>query len=192
MPIFAGNGSIEGGSSAFRIKNASDTAVFEQGVAAYGANSFSYYLNDQRPGFVAVGVQATALYVVISATTTWGKMSTFCTDTVYNKGSGYSTVNTRFTAPITGPYMMIYTAYTYSDGYTHPMFYINGGVTGGGRLNGIYRIRSYGMVANYNQDHQISEILYLTAGDYVEPYSYSYGNCYHWPRYGLFQGVFVG
>lgn len=192
MPIFAGNGSIEGGSSAFRIKNASGTAVFEQGVGAYGANSFSYYLNDQRPGFIAVGVQATAAYVVISATTTWGKMSTFCTNTVYNKGSGYSTVNTRFTAPITGPYMMVYTAYTYTDGYTHPMFWINGGATGGGRLNGIYRIRSHGMVANYNQDHQISEILYLTAGDYVEPYAYSNGTCYHWPRYGLFQGVFVG
>lgn len=192
MPIVTGNGTIEGGSSAFRVKNASGTVVFEQGVAAYGANNFSYYLNSNRPGFITYGVEATPTNTLLGTSGTWVKLSGAMTATVYNKGSVYNTSTTRFTAPITGPYLMIHTSYVYTDGYMHPMFWINGGQTGGGRLNGHYRIRGHGMVANYNQDLQISEILNLTAGDYVEPYSYISGSCYHYIAYGLFQGVFVG
>lgn len=191
MPVVIGNGTIEGGSSAFRIKNLSNTTVFEQGVSTYSGNSFSYYLNDQRPGFIA-GYTSDPSWVRISNSGTWGKMSTYCTVTVYNKGNGYSTANTRFTAPITGPYLMVYTAYTYTDSYMHPTFYINGSGVNGGRLNYHYRIRGHGMVANYPQDHQMQEVLNLTAGDYVEPYAYSSGNCFHYPYYGLFQGVYVG
>jgi hypothetical protein len=53
MPIVAGNGTIEGGSRAFTIKNSSNTTVFKRGISAYSGNNFGYYENAGVPAFVA-------------------------------------------------------------------------------------------------------------------------------------------
>ena len=52
MPIFVGNGSIEGGKSAFRIKNSSNQSVLEQSVGTSGS-SFAYIMQRGTPGCVA-------------------------------------------------------------------------------------------------------------------------------------------
>ena len=53
MPIFVGNGSIEGGKSAFRIKNSSNQSVLEQSVGTSGS-SFAYIMQRGTPGFETV------------------------------------------------------------------------------------------------------------------------------------------
>lgn len=191
MPIFVGNASIEAGSGAFRIKDSSSNTLFEQGVSTYGGQPFSYYLNNSTPAFIA-GSASDPGWVAPASSGAWGKINNYCTTTVYNRGSHYSTANTRFTCPVTGPYLFMFSTYAYTSNYFHPGFYVNGTATGAGRLNFTYRIRGYGFVANYQQDAQIEEVLYCTAGDYVEAYWYSGGNSYSYPYYSLFMGAYVG
>jgi hypothetical protein len=54
-------------------------------------------------------------------------------------------------------------------------------------------MRGYGYAANYQTDSQMEEVYYLTAGDYVEVYTYAGGGItYTYQFYGLFAGIFVG
>lgn len=189
MPLFVANSSIEAGSGAFRIKDTTGTTVFEQGVSSYSGNNFGYYLNNSVPAFVAGSATDPGW---INPGANWQKLNNYCTTTSYNRGDHYSTVNTRFTAPVTGPYMFIFSTYMKTTSYTHPGFYVNGTATGAGRLNFTYRMRGYGMASDYEQDAQVSEVLYLTAGDYVEAYWFSSGTSQHYPRYSFFMGAYVG
>lgn len=192
MAIILGNGStIEGGSGVFRVKNSSGTNLFEQGVASYGGNNFGYYLSDQRPGFVAGRTPDPGSYVSLT-NAAYSKVNDYCTTTSYNKGSCYNTSTTRFTCPVDGPYLFIFTTYMYTATYAHPIFTVNGNVALR-RPNAVIRMRGHGMVANYQQDMQMEEVINCVAGDYVEAYSYSGGaTTYHYPFYSLFMGVFVG
>lgn len=189
MPIFAGNGSIEAGSSYVTVKNSSNENVFRRGVSTYGGNSFSFFENTNVPAFVA-GSASDPGWITPAASGAWGKINNYCTTVSYNRGSHYNTSSTRFTAPVTGPYWFSFTSYMYTNGYTHPGFTINGSQTSGWAFQ--YRIRGHGMQANYQQDAQIEEIMYLTAGNYVEVYWYSSGASLHYPYYSLFQGMYVG
>jgi hypothetical protein len=184
MPVIVGNGTIEGGSSNFTVKNSSATVVYQQGVSTSG-----YTNNSNVPAFIA-GYTADPGWVLMG-TDVWAKVNQYCTTTVYNRGSHYNTSTTRFTAPITGPYLFIWTAYSYTSNYFHPQFYVNGSPSTR-RYDLPYRIRGYGWVANYPQDAQMEEVIFLTAGDYVEAYFYSGGTTYQYVYYGLFQGLFVG
>lgn len=189
MPLNISGATIEGGSSAFTIKNTSGTTVFKQGVAPYGANTFGYMENSNVPGFIAGGTGNGGW--VNYATNNWGKYNNYCTSMAYNRGSHYNTSTTRFTAPVAGPYFFVWTAYTKIDNYAHPMFAVNGDITLR-RTYTPYKIRSHGLAPNYEQDHQIQETIYLYAGDYVETYCYAAGTGYHIPNYCLFSGVYVG
>ena len=190
MPILFPNGNIEGNSGVFRIRNSSGTNIFEQGVATYSGNNFGYYLSDQRPGFVA-GRASDPGYIALS-NAVYSKVNDYCNTTSYNKGSFYNTSTTRFTCPVDGPYLFIFTSYMYTATYAHPIFAVNGNVSAR-RPNAVIRMRGHGMVANYQQDMQMEEIINCVAGDYVEAYSYSGGaTTYHYPFYSLFMGVFVG
>ena len=191
MPVYVGNGSLEGGGSALTVKNSSNTTVFEQGVAAGSGGSFGYYTNSNVPGFIA-GSATDPGWIAIT-TGTWAKVNQYATTVVYNRGSYYNTSTTRFTAPITGPYVFIWSVYAYAASYHHPVFAVNGDVNArhaGGAAT--YRIRGYGFLANYQTDSQIEEVYYLTAGDYVEVYTYAGGAANTYPYYGLFAGFFVG
>lgn len=190
MPIVAGSGTIEGGSSAFTVKNSSATTIFKRGIAAYGGNNFAYYENNAIPAFVA-GSASDPGWVNPGASGTWSKINNYDTTTSYNRGSHYNTSTTRFTAPVTGPYWFSFTTYLYTDSYVHPIFSVNATLTSN-LITTQYRMRGHGMVANYQQDAQIEEVIALSAGDYVEVYWYNSGSCYHYPYYSLFQGAYVG
>lgn len=184
MPVIVGNGTIEGGSSNFTVKNSSATVVYQQGVSTSG-----YTNNSGVPAFIAGSASDPGW--VLTGTDVWGKVNNYATTTVYNRGGHYNTSTTRFTAPITGPYLFIWTVYTYTSNYIHPQFYVNGSPTTR-RYDTPYRIRGYGWVANYAQDAQMEEVIFLTAGDYVEAYHYCGGSAYAYQYYSLFQGLFVG
>jgi len=189
MPIVAGNGTIEGGSSSFTVKNSSSNAIFKRGISNYSGNNFAYYENAGVPAFIT-GSSTDPGWVAYGSGS-WHKLSNYCNVTSYNRGSHYSTTNTRFTAPIRGPYWFSYTCYIYSGGYVHPIFSVNGNLTSNyGQTQ--YRMRGHGMLVNYQQDVQIEEVIFLNVGDYVEPYWYSSGTSYQYVRYCLFQGAFVG
>jgi hypothetical protein len=185
MPVIVGNGTIEGGSSTFTVKNSSGTAVYAQGIS--GSSGFTN--NSNVPAFI-VGSASDPGWV-LTGTDTWGKVNQYCTTTVYNRGSNYDTTNTRFVAPVTGPYLFIWTTYVYSSSYIHPTFWVNGSASVR-RYNTPYKIRNHGWVANYQCDGQIEEVIFLVAGDYVEVYHYAGGTAYSYPYYCLFQGLFVG
>lgn len=195
MPIFFGNAQVQGASNTFSIVNNTGTNVFQRNVAAYGANNFGYYANTGVPAFVA-GSATDPGWVNPGASGTWTKINNYCAATSINRGNHYNTTTTRFTAPIAGPYLFIFSTYLYTDSYVHPIFAINGSATPYGTATGYgntqYRIRGYGMVANYQQDAQIEEVINLAANDYVEAWWYNSGSCYHYAYYSLFQGVFVG
>lgn len=191
MPINIGGASIEAVNtpasnlSRFNILNTSGTTVFSQGFqTAHG-----FLETSNRPGFIAMS--NTDPGWLNWATNGWGKTNSYCATMLYNKGSHYNPANQRFTAPINGPYLFVWTIYTYINDYAHPMFAVNGDVTLR-RTYTPYKIRSHGMVANYQQDHQIQETINLVAGDYVETYAYASGTGYVYPRYGVFAGVYVG
>jgi hypothetical protein len=184
MPIIVGNGTIEGGSSNFTVKNSSGTTVYQQGVSTSG-----YTNNSNVPAFIAGNASNPGW--VLTGTDAWGKVNQYADTTVYNRGSNYNTSTTRFTAPITGPYLFIWSVYLYTSAYIHPQFYVNGS-PGTRRYTTPYKIRNHGWVANYECDAQIEEVIFLTAGDYVEVYHYCGGTSYAYLYYGLFQGLFVG
>jgi hypothetical protein len=188
MPLNIGGATIEGANN-FRIKNTGGTSIFDRSFSTYNGQTFSKVIEPDLPVFVAGSASNPGW--VNYATNNWAKVNNYDTTTVINNGDHYSTVNTRFTCPLTGPYLFIFTTYAYTAGYCHPQFAVNGGVSTR-RYNTPYRIRQYGMVANYQHDMQLEEVIYCTAGDYVEMYAYSNGAGYHYAHYSLFQGIWVG
>ena len=191
MSLIIGNGQVQGGNSAFTIKDVNSNTIFQQGVSSYNGANFGYLIQQNVPGFIAAPVTDPGSWVNLG--TGGFKLSTPFNNTAYNNGGCYNTTTTRFTAPITGPYLFIFTAYMYADSYIEPVFCVNGGygIRRGG--NFFTRIRGYGMVANYEQDLQMEETIYCLAGDYVEPYGWAgSGACYYYPWYSSFQGIYVG
>ena len=186
MPVYAGNGSLENAGGRLTIKDSSGNAVFDQGVG----NGFGFYNTTGTPGFIAGSTSDPGWVTIPSGT--WTKVNQYATTVVYNKGGHYNTSTTRFTAPITGPYLFVWSVYAYQVSYYHPQFAVNGDVNLR-RGTCPYRIRGYGNASNYQTDAQIEEVIYLVAGDYVEVLTVAGGgvaNMYLY--YGLFSGVFVG
>jgi len=186
MPIVTTTGSLEGASNLIRMKNSSGTSILE--VGQNGSN-VGYYLASGRPGFVAGS--ATDPSWVNYATNAWAKVNNYCAATSYNRGNHYNTSTTRFNVPFTGPYLFVFSSYIYSSDYAHPVFAVNASVSAR-RYNVPYRMRGHGKGSNYQMDAQIEEVIYCTAGDYVEAYMYAGGTGYHYAYYSLFQGVYVG
>ena len=191
MAIILGNGSsIEGGSGAFRVRNTSGTNVFEQGIANYSGTPFGYYTSGNVPMFVA-GKIADPGWVSVSDGG-WRKVNDYCTDVGINVGSCYNASTTRFTAPISGPYYLMFSAYTYAGNYYHPVIGVNGSPSARHGSETKYRIRGHGYVASYQTDSQIEEVIWLLAGDYCEVFWATSGTAYHYAPYSLFAGVYVG
>lgn len=132
------------------------------------------------------------------ASVTWNKIS--FTNSVFNDGSHFNTGTSRFTAPVTGTYILQFHIYgdkansTANTVYVHPIFYVNGSQTSRQAANSIpYRIRARtSLNAGYAFDTQINDILYLTAGDYVEPYVYASSLLRYYGYHSSFSGTLVG
>ena len=190
MAIDIGGAKIEG-SGRFRIKNGGGSTIFDRGFTDYNGSTFAQVQENNKPIFIAGPGTGVTLQWDNYATNAWAKVNHNCINAVVNVGSHYSTTNTRFTAPITGPYLFLYTGYDRSTNYWHPQFAVNASVST--RRTAIpYRIRQHGASSDYAYDSQMSEIIYLTAGDYVEVYFYAGGTGNRYSGHNLFAGMFVG
>lgn len=115
-----------------------------------------------------------------------------------NVGSCFNTSNSRFTAPWTGLYLFKHHIYCYGiDGgtysyYFHPLYLVNGSQTVRRPGGTPYRIRQYGLYASYGQDSDCCELIYLTAGDYVEVYCPRSGTMQGYGPYSAFSGAYLG
>lgn len=116
-------------------------------------------------GFI-VGMNSDVGWVAQAAG--WSGPQAYFNYVYYNKGGGYS--GGRFTAPVTGSYLLHWVASEYkptavAGHYTHPKFYINGGDP-----LSAYRLKGYfAPTGGYWISHnEIVDIYYLNAGDYVD------------------------
>jgi hypothetical protein len=150
--------------------------------------------NAGQPMFRAGGA-GTAINISIGTVNTWTPIILDTAPT--NVGSCYNTGNGRFTAPVTGIYLV--TATTYCTGPTlgwhvHSMFWVNGSATTRRpSAGGLHRIHGHGHTGGYIDDTESFEIIYLTAGDYVNFYNYPGGyTCTYVPQYARFEGYLLG
>lgn len=114
-----------------------------------------------------------------------------------NVGNCYNTANSRFTAPWTGLYLFKQHIYIYGNStnytwYNHPLFLVNGSSTLRRPGNTPYRIRLYGLYSNYGQDTDCCELIYLTAGDYVEVSCPASGTVQGYESYSAWSGAYLG
>ena len=118
-------------------------------------------------------------------------------DGYQNVGSCYNTGNYRFTAPWTGVYLFKQHIYIYGNNstygwYCHPQFNVNGSYTVRRPGGTPYRMRLYGLYASYGQDTDCCELIYLTAGDYVEVYVPVSGTVQGYASYSSWSGSYMG
>ena len=108
----------------------------------------------------------------------------------YNVGGGFS--GGRFTAPVAGAYLFHWTCYHYKPSavpgnYIHPMLWING------TDQANYRFSAYWTPAGYSFDSDLTEMLYLNVGDYVDVHIYfSAAGMSGYPAHSHFDGWLVG
>lgn len=130
-------------------------------------------------------------------------------------GSNFDTANNRFTAPKHGLYYFTAGSYisvqTANSGYVHPVFRVNGSQTarkdnGTNLLTDVdYRIRRHGYPnianppspgppgQNSSVDSNISQLLYLYQGDFVEYWIYSNTSSnQYYTGYTMMNGVYLG
>lgn len=191
MTINIGGASLEGDGSTVTIKNTSGTTLFSRGFDTYSNTTYAKMTENLTPAFIAGPGSGVTAEWNNYATNNWAKVNNNCETTVINVGNHYSTSNTRFTAPISGAYLFMYTGYDYAASYWHPQFTVNGS-TSTRRAAIPYRIRQHGMVTNRQQDSMMQEIIYLVPNDYVEVYFYAGGAGYRYSKHNLFMGFYVG
>jgi hypothetical protein len=191
MPIDI-NGVVIAGGSTVLITDALNNRLYEQssdGIVNMPRNSTSTTVVPLfNVGMNSVGW--TALGGVVQWTYTAGSGYT-------NIGSCFNTSNGRFTAPWTGLYLFKQHIYTYGNNatigwYYHPLYLVNGSYTVRRPGGTPYRIRDYGKPASYGQDSDCCELIYLTAGDYVEVDTPRAGSMEGYGPYSAFSGVYIG
>lgn len=185
MALDISGAQITATASEFKLKNTSSSDILTRGISS----NYAFSENPSVPAFVA-GNLNDASWVIPVSSGVYGKINQYCTLVSYNNGGHYNTSTTRFTAPYSGPYWFSFNVYLYTANYVHPLFAINGATTTG--YGAQIRMRGHGMLANYQQDAQIEEVVFLNAGDYIEAWWYANGASYMLPSYSLFQGVYIG
>lgn len=78
------------------------------------------------------------------------------------------------------------------DWYFHPLYLVNGSSSLRRPGGTPYRIRQYGMRADYGQDSDCCELIYLVSGDYVEVYCPRGGTMQGFGNYSTFNGAYLG
>jgi hypothetical protein len=115
----------------------------------------------------------------------------------YNVNGCYNTSTYRFTAPVTGFYLFKFHAYIYFpdsglNRYCHPGFTVNSDVARNGTGAHPYKIRQYGIPANYGQDTDMCDMFYLNAGDYIQAVMYVGNGIQVYAAFSSFNGSFLG
>ena len=148
----------------------------------------------KRPYFIATRSDATW---IAYTSANWTIMP--FNASIINNGSVYNPTNFAFTAPVSGAYYFEHHSYSYkADGvalsFLHPTFWINGSTTARlGSATVSYRLRARTYYANtYSCDTQINDIFNLTAGDYVQVYTYSSGTTWFYSNESHFTGYLIG
>jgi len=168
--------------------------IIASGVIGLETNTSGFPTLSNRPFFVAYQNSGWITF-------TGNAWNTVTFNTAYsNNGNHYSTVNSRFTAPVTGAYYFEHSSYGYknpstnADSYTHPTFMVNGNQLLRMASQTVpYRLRSRTYYSSsYSWDTQINDILYLTAGDYVQVYTYCNGTQQWYGYYTHFTGFYIG
>ena len=195
MPLDIAGSKLSGGTNLL-VTDASNNQLFQQdsGGRVLAARDSS---GATRVPLFAVGVNAGSW--VSYAASSWNTLTPGYTggDGYLNVGGCYNTTNGRFTAPWTGMYLIQQSFYIYGnsstvDWYVHPMFNVNGSTNLRRGNNTIYRIRGHGIPASYANDTDCCELMYLTAGDYVEIYHYSGGSMQYYGGHSQWSGVYMG
>jgi hypothetical protein len=121
----------------------------------------------------------------------------------YTGGSGYLNVNGcyststgAFTAPFTGLYLFKHHIYCYGPNatvgwYFHPLYLVNGNQEVRRPGGTPYRMRQYGLNAEYGQDSDCCELIYLLAGDYVQVYTPRNGDMQGYEAFSTFNGSYI-
>jgi len=190
MPVNV-NGTILTGGTSLSVTDASSNILYKQGttgLVSKPTNSSGTILTPMFNVGMGSADAYRALGVVIFD---------------YTGGSGYlnvngcyNTSNGAFTAPFTGLYLFKEHIYIYSAAgtyteYTHPLFLVNGSTTARRPGGTPYRMRLYGLPSNYQYDTDCSELIYLTAGDYVQVYCPVSGSVQGYPPYSTFNGSYI-
>jgi hypothetical protein len=199
MPIDI-NGTVLSGGSNFSVTDQNNNKLLQEtsgGQVLYPTSaSGSPLMPLFNVGFNANGWNdfgASGNWYVVPWTYTLG-------DGYYNVGNCYNPSTYAFTAPWTGMYLFKQSIYIYCvngsvyNYYTHNTFWVNGGfairrplVTGAP-----YRIRQHGFYGSYGHDTDCCEMIYLTAGDYVEARCYVGSQVQGYGNYSTFSGVYLG
>lgn len=114
-----------------------------------------------------------------------------------NVGGCYNTSTYAFTAPWTGVYLFKMHIYIYGPNstygwYCHPEFIVNGSYTTRRPGGTPYRMRLYGMRADYGQDTDCCELIYMVAGDYTQAYVPVSGTVQGYAQYSAWSGAYMG
>lgn len=193
MPIYVGDITLTGGTS-LTATDASSNKTYQQ-------DSSGRVLNPQTS---ANGVLTPLFNVGLGGAQAWVTLSgavifSYTGGNGYtNVGSCYNTSNGRFTAPWTGLYLFKSHIYCYGGNSTYgwyfqPMYSVNGSTTARRPGGELYRIRQYGLYASYGQDTDLCELIYLTAGDYVNVYLYNGGGSMQgYDYYSAWSGAYLG
>lgn len=186
------NGSIISGGSSLTVTDPSNNKIYQQlstGQILKPTDS----LNNTRIPLFNVGWSSGG-WTTVSGTVPF---SYTAGSGYFNVGNCYSTSTYRFTAPLEGLYLFKQHIYIYGPSsnyswYAHPQFFVNGSYTTRRPGGTPYRIRLYGMRADYGNDTDCSEIMYLLPGDYVESYLATSGTIQGYAQYSSWSGVYLG
>lgn len=191
MPVDINGTTLTGGTS-LSVTDASSNVLYKQSSAGIVSKPVNSGGGTVTPMF-NVGMGS------VSGWRTLGGIVIFN----YTSGSGYMNVNGyynpsngAFTAPFTGLYLFKHHIYCYGPDatygwYFHPLYMVNGN-TAFRRPGGTpYRIRQYGIRADYGQDSDCCELIYLTAGDYVQVYTPGGGTMQGYEAFSSFSGSYI-
>jgi hypothetical protein len=190
MPINVNETTLTGGTS-LSVTDASSNVIYRQntaGVVLKPTNSSGTILTPMfNVGMGTGGWRALGGVVIFNNTSGSGYL---------NINGCYNTSTGAFTAPFTGLYLFKHHIYCYGPNatpswYFHPQYAVNGSLSARRPGNTPYRMRQYGLYAEYGQDSDCCELIYLTSGDFVQVSTPRNGDMQGYESFSTFNGSYI-